>query len=138
MLRIVAPTLFALACAACAAPATPTDLVGRYVQARVNATDAPAWRALVGDWTHEYRADGHLIVQQIGGMHIETRYRIDGDILTLDDIGGSGSCRPLGVDVGSARYRVHFIAGGVRFEALRDECMGRRTGMTIHPWLRVP
>ena len=134
--RIAAVAIAALT--ACAPAPTPSHaLVGRYVQAHVAARDAPAWRAIVGDWTHEYRADGHLIVQEIGGLQIDTLYRFDGDILTLNDLGGSGSCRHLGTDVGSARYRVHFLDNGIRYEALRDECGGRRTGMTIHPWLRI-
>lgn len=124
--------------AACTHSVPQPGIVGRYVQAHIGARDAPAWRAIVGDWIHEYRSDGHLIVQQVGGLRIDTQYRLDGDILTLDDVGGSGSCRHLGIDVGSARYRVHFLRDGVRYETLRDECPGRRTGMTIHPWLRLP
>jgi len=128
----------AVALAGCGHAEVPRGIVGRYAQGRVNARDNPVWRAIVGDWQHEFRSDGHLIVQQIGGMQINTRYRLDGDILTFDDLGGSGSCRPLGVDFGSARYRVHVLQDGVRYEALRDECPGRRTGMTLHPWLRIP
>ena len=115
----------------------PHTLIGRFAQAHVAARDEPAWRAIVGDWTHEYRPDGHLIVQETGGLRIDTLYRLDGDILTLNDLSGSGSCRHQGIDVGSARYRIRFFDRGIRYEALRDECSGRRTGMTIHPWLRV-
>jgi len=137
-MRLLLPMLLAFTMAACSdSEPTPRSIVGRYAQVRINARDNPAWRAIVGDWQHEYRSDGHLIVREIGGMTIDSLYRLDDDVLTLNDVSGSGSCRLLGVDVGSARYRVHFFDGGIRFEVVRDECMGRRTGMTIHPWLRV-
>src|ERR1041385_3346427 len=73
--------------AACAKPAPPT-LVGRYVRQTFIARDDPSWRGVVGDWIHEFRGDGRLIVRQVGGMGIESRYWLDGDILTITDLSG--------------------------------------------------
>ena len=120
--------------AACSKPAPPA-LVGRYLQQTFTARDDPSWRGVVGDWIHEFRGDGRL--RQVGGMGIESRYRLDGDILTITDLSGTGSCRHFGSDTASARYRVHFDGDLLRYEPLHDECTPRRTGMTIHPWRRV-
>ena len=138
-MRITAsnPLLLVFLLGACAPPAGPR-LVGRYVQQPFTARDEPSWRGVVGSWTHEFRSDGLLIVQQTGGMTIESRYRLDGDILTITDLSGSGSCRHFGSDAASARYRVRFDGDLLRYEPLLDECTPRRTGMTVHPWRRVP
>jgi hypothetical protein len=122
--------------AGCAKAAPPT-LVGRYQQQTFTARDDPSWRGVVGDWTHEFRADGRLIVRHTGGMGIEARWRLDGDVLTITDLSGSGSCRHFGSDSASARYRVHLDGDLLRYEPLRDECTPRRSGMTIHPWRRA-
>jgi len=128
--------LLLLACGACADQA-PTTIVGRYVRQQVTARDDPSWRGVVGEWSQEYRSDGRLIVHGAGGMDVESQYRLDGDVLTLNDIGGSGACRTQGIDAGSARYRVHFSGDIVRFDALQDACIGRRSVMTTHALHRV-
>jgi hypothetical protein len=134
-----APTLWlilvALGCVACT-PQAPHSLVGHYAM-RVTARDGPPFRLIIGEWEHEYRADGHLLIHQVGGWKMEQLYRLDGDILTVIDVGGTGSCRLLGIDTGSARYRVHFTGSGIRLDPLRDECAGRRIGMTVHAWERI-
>ncbi len=137
MRACVVTTMFlALLMSACTRAPESHSILGHYFM-RVTARDGPPFRIIVGDWKTEYRADGHLIVQQIGGWNIESLYHLDGDILTLTDIGGSGSCRQMGVDAGSARYRVHYIDSGIQFEPLRDECSGRRIGMTVHALQRI-
>jgi len=134
-MRPIALLPLLLACAACSDTGQP-GIVGQYVRQPLSARDDPSWRGVVGEWQQEYRSDGHLIVHG-AGMDIDSLYRLDGDILTLDDIAGSGACRAQGIDAGSARYRVHFDGDSVRFDALHDECVGRRSVMTTHQLRRV-
>jgi hypothetical protein len=137
-LGAIALLLATFALIGCAPAPAPSGIVGRYTDSLV-ARDDPGWRGLVGDWVHEYRADGHVIIRQIGGMNMnmEALYRLDGDILILTDLGGVGSCRHFGVDYGSARYRIHFTDTGMRVEPLLDECTPRRFGMSVHTWQRI-
>ena len=131
--------LIASALAGCAAPDPPT-LVGRYVRDRVSAVDDPDWRGVVGDWSAEYRADGILVVHGANGLDLQSRWQLDGDVLTLTDLAGSGvgSCRLAGVDFASGRYRVERRGAELRFHVLRDECGGRRSVLLSHPRRRAP
>jgi hypothetical protein len=135
----ILPFLLAFAIAACSAtaPTTPAALIGKYERTRISARDNPDWRGLVGDWTAEYRADGHLLVRGAHGLMVDSRYRLDGDVLTLTDLEGSGSCRLDGVDAASGRYRIHFVGEELHFDVLRDECGGRRSVLLSHPLRRI-
>lgn len=123
------------------APAAPQQvIVGRYVRARVNARDNPAWRGIVGDWDTEYRADGHLLVRGPNGQRVDSRWHLDGDVLTIDDSNdnaGDMSCRLSGIDTASGRYRIRFVGDELHFRALRDECDGRRNVIETHPLRKV-
>jgi hypothetical protein len=134
-MRALLPALLVCLCGACA-PAPPS-IVGSYARDRVNARDDPDWRGLVGEWRAEYRSDGHLIVHGANGLDVDSRYRLDGDVLTLTDLGGSASCRDEGVDYASGRYRIRLSGDQLRFEVLRDECTGRRSVITSHPLRRL-
>ena len=127
------PLLLLAACGA----SPPPVLVGYYVRDRVNARDDPEWRGLVGAWHSEYRSDGHLIVHGPGGMTVDSLWRLDGDVLTLADATGSGSCRLDGVDVASGRYRVRWNGDELHLEPLRDECDSRREMIQRFPLRRV-
>ena len=120
-------------------PQHADGIAGTYRQEPLAARDGAFYRTIVGEWKAEFRVDGHLMVREQGGANwwIESTYRLDGDILTINDLRGTGSCRPLGADIASATYRVHLTATEISYVPLRDECYGRRTGMTMHPWLRV-
>jgi hypothetical protein len=135
--RAAAMLLTILAFGACSRAPDRQDIVGHYAT-RFTARDDVPWRGIVGDWEAEYRADRHLIVHH-GSFNVEALYRLDGDILTITDLNGSASCRQDGVDIASARYRVHFIETGLgmRIEPLRDECDGRRFVRSSHTWQRI-
>lgn len=138
-MRTVAATLIAaVALGACARPSAPESIVGRYTM-RVTARDNPAWRGMVGDWNFEFTGDGRLFARQAGGkqMAIDMVYRVAGDILTIDDLRGNGSCRHFGVDAASATYRIRFLDAGFAAQPLRDECTPRVYGMTLHGFERV-
>lgn len=114
----------------------PDGIEGRYVQ-HIAARDAAPWREILGDFELDLRTDGRFFVRRIGQWEVEGRYRVEGDLLLLDDYGGFGPCRESGVDLASGLYRFHRLAGGLSLEALRDECRGRREGLSLRPWMRV-
>lgn len=136
-MRTLLSLLLALAGTACSVPAPPPSIIGLYARARIHARDDPDWRGVIGDWSAEYRRDGHLIVHGANGLTVDSRYRLDRDVLTLTDVDGSGSCRLDGIDTASGRYRVHFIGDELHFDVLRDECAGRRSVILSHPLRRV-
>lgn len=99
------------------------------MQERINARDYPNWIGIVGDWYTEYRADGRHVVHGPNGLRIDGRWRLDGDVLTINDANDIA----VHIDTASARYRIRFVGDELYCEALRDECGSRRIGMTIHP-----
>jgi hypothetical protein len=113
-------------------------IAGHYTM-HVTARDNPAWRGMVGEWNFEFTNDGRLFARQAGGkqMAIDMVYRFVGDILTINDLAGNGSCRHFGVDYASAAYRVRFVDSGFEARPLRDECTPRIYGMTLHDFERV-
>ena len=137
MRALTSSLVLSLCCACTPAPQATPSIVGHYVRLRVNARDDPDWSGIVGDWSAEYRNDGHLIVHGANGLTVDSRYRLEGDVLTLTDIDGSGSCRLDGVDDASGRYRIRFVGDELHFSVLRDECGGRRSVITSHPLRRL-
>lgn len=154
-MRPIALMPLLLACAACTGQAPPTfvgrppddtrflgrdrtTIVGHYAM-HVTARDNPAWRGMIGDWNFEFTGDGRLFARQAGGkqMAIDMVYRIAGDILTINDLAGNGSCRHFGVDAASAAYRVRLLDSGFEARPVRDECTPRIYGMTLHHFERV-
>ena len=126
-----------LALGACTVQTPPAaGLIGRYTDS-LAARDAPTWRGVVGQWVMEYHGDGQFFVRQTGGMWIRGRYELAGGVLTIRDLDGTGSCTHFGTDYASAQYRIRLTQEQLRFEVLRDECLPRRFGMTIHPWRRI-
>jgi len=134
LLRLAA---FALAIALGACTPTPRGIVGRYIE-HIDARDNPPWRDLIGDFQFDFTSDGQMRVRQLGGWpEVKAHYRLDGDLLTINEYGGASSCRESGLDLASARYRVRFTAVGIDLRALRDECRGRREAMPLRPLQRV-
>jgi hypothetical protein len=135
-----APTLSlaiaALVLGGCAAP--PQGIAGSYIE-HIDARDNPPWRDLIGDFQFDFRANGELRVHQVGGTQVDAlaRYRLDGDLLTIVESGGTSSCRESGVDLASALYRVRFVNDGIDLQVLRDECRGRREAMPLRPLHRM-
>ena len=116
---------------------TQQGLPGRYIE-HIDARDNPPWRDLIGDFEFVVTADGVMTVRRLGDIQdVKAHYRLDGDLLTIDEIGGVSTCRDSGLDLASALYRVQYIEGGVRLHVLRDECRGRREAMPLRPLRRV-
>jgi hypothetical protein len=138
MRAVTAIATATLALGACASAPDDAGVVGHYAM-HVSARDNPAWRGMIGDWDFEFGANGRLRAHQVGGkgMAIDMVYRFEAGILTIDDLAGNGSCRHFGVDAASAAYRVRFVDSGFEARPLRDECMPRIYGMTLHDFTRV-
>jgi hypothetical protein len=119
------------------APA-PQGIAGRYIE-HIDARDNPPWRDLIGDFEFDFRSDGELRVRQVGGTQVaaDARWRLDGDLLTISEYGGAGSCHASGLDLASALYRVHYVNDGIELQVLRDECRGRREAIPLRPLRRV-
>jgi len=117
---------------------TPQGIAGSYIE-HIDARDNPPWRDLIGDFQFDFGADGQLRVHQVGGTQVDAhaRYRLDGDLLTIDESGGTSSCRESGVDLASALYRVRYVDDGIELQVLRDECRGRREAMPLRPLRRM-
>lgn len=120
----------------CGCAPSPQGIEGRYLL-RVEARDDPPWRGMLGNWIADFRADGRLDVRQVGGVSVEARYRVRGDLLMIDDFHGDGACRENGADLASALYRIRFVDGNLIMQPLRDECRGRRESLPIRAWQRL-
>jgi len=115
----------------------PQEISGRYIE-HIDARDNPPWRDLIGDFEFVFTHDGEMTVRQIGGWQgIRAHYRLQGDLLTISEYGGTSSCRESGLDLASALYRVRFTSEGLLLQVLRDECRGRREAMPLRPFRRV-
>ncbi len=130
--------LAGLASLGCARKASaPDGLVGCFGAeltargGRANVKNAAVWRICFG-------ADGRYHAATVPGSEIEGRWSVSGDVVLLEDTGGSHSCQSKGVDAGSARYRFRRGVDTLDFALLRDECNARRDALTGRAFQVLP
>lgn len=114
-------------------PPTEPDLgdfpVGSF-ELVVEEGDAPA-AFLEGRWTMEIQADADIFVTHESGGNVRGVASVDGDEITIRDIGGPLACTS---PQQSGTYRWTETDAAVTFSVVSDGCDGRRFVMLYDPW----
>lgn len=98
-----------------------------------NAPEGAPLDRMTGKWKITFKDDGTFTVEQNEAMHVTGKYSVNGDELTLTDIGGDFACR--GAHSPDGVYRVERDATNLRLTLVRDaECEGRSGVLTAKPF----
>jgi hypothetical protein len=87
-----------------------------------------------GDWTITFM-DGHMVpVHKPTGIAAAiATFEDDGKTIVIEDIEGN----EMACGAGEARYSWSMKDDAVMFQAISDECEGRKETVTADPWTRV-
>jgi hypothetical protein len=82
----------------------------------------------------DYSANGTYRIFDSRQTYVDGRYEIDGDVITMTDVGGEYGCKG---DTNPGKYRWSADGTSVKFDLIADTCDARRTAMLESPFSKL-
>ena len=99
------------------------------------AFPAEAIPLFIGQWQTTFSEGGRFTIAKDGEVVVEGRYTVTTDQLIFTDEKGPMNCADAG-EGPSGTYQWNLDGKTLPLTLLEDDCLGRVTVLTAHPWSR--